>query len=518
MSELQVSRFALVLLVVACTNELNGPGGDGPGGDDPNRPGLAQPSIRRMTSREYKNTLRDLFPGIELPALTLVSDNGPSGFDNDATALTPSQALVDQLQRETQSVAERIAEDLTAVLPCAAMANAACGRSWVDDFGARAFRRPLQPAERDAFVAIFDQFLESTDFETAFVLTTQAILQAPPFLYRIETGDTLSNPYDVASRLSYFLWGSMPDAALLQAAAQNQLTTPTQIAAQVDRMLQDPRAVEGYQAFAAQWLQFARIASANPEGALPWDEGVRSALYEEAARFMSDIIFSRNGTLRDFLTSTKGFISPDTAAYYGRTANAWTEVELADRAGYLLRASFLVATGHQSQPSPILRGSVVTQQLLCVDYSDIPPPTSQDLPPADPNLPPTNRNKLDALVNASACSACHQVINPVGYAFERYDQFGQVRNQDNGYEIDSSGEFEGHQFADANGLRDYLTGAGAKQVSDCVTRKALVFASGSADVDATLLADVQGAFTSEKSFKELMKIIATSSRFLGTSP
>jgi hypothetical protein len=489
-----------------------------PGSTDEGQCGAVPvPPIKRLSHVEYVNTVRALLPDIDVALPELALDPTPHGFDNDADALRASPLLVDQYSVAANRLAERVRERQGEYLPCDAAEGAACGHAFIDAFAPRAYRRPLTTEERAELVATFDAYLAQDGFDVALELTLQQILQAPQFLYRIETvgPDGRPGPYDVASRLSYLLWSTMPDAA----AAHNRLGTPAGIEAEVDRMLADPRALDGFMNFAQQWLGLARLdrVSKLPEDGL--DDTLRAALAEEARRFLTDIVFASGGTLDDLLTSREAWVSPETAAFYGLPAPAdWQRMELPDdRRGFLMQLQFLAAHGHPNNPSPVLRGLFVLQRLLCVELGSPPAGVDMSIPEGDPDMgPTTNRQNYDRATSGEVCSQCHVVINPVGFAFEHFDTMGRWRDQDNGLPIDDSAAVSGTTLDGAGGLVDFL--AASEQVDRCVTRKHMYYALAGTEAaeDPCLTADVAADFAaSGGSLRELMRSIALHARFNG---
>lgn len=479
------------------------------------------PPAKRLSHAEYRNTVRDLFPGLELELPELVADPTPLGFDNDADALRANALLVDQYNVAATHIAQRLRERKDEFLPCDPAEGASCGHAFIDELGPRAFRRPLTASERALFTFTFDEHFAHHGFDVALELTTQVFLQSPQFLYRFEDVGPggVAGPYDVASRISYLLWGTMPDDLLFEAAAADRLGTLAEIATEVDRMLEDPRALDGFMNFARQWLHLARIDSAHKladDGLTP---ELRAALAEEARRFLGELIYARGGTLDDLLTSSRAFVGPETAAFYGLPVpEGWEEVDLPDdRRGFLMQLQFLTAHGHPHNPSPVLRGLFVLQRLMCVELGSPPAGIDMSIPEGDPDMgPTTNRENYDRATGGDACVACHSIINPVGFAFEHFDTMGRWRDLDNGLEIDDSAMVDGTALDGAGALIDYL--ASSEQVDQCVTRKHLYYALAGTEAahDTCLTDDVSQAFAeSDGSLRELMRTIATHPRFTG---
>ncbi len=512
---------------LAVASATAGPGCWGNIGDPGNTASRCGPiptvPIRRLSHAEYRNSVRDLFPSLDVPQLALVADPQPYGFDNDAAALTASPLLVNQYNVAANLIGERVAARVGELVPCDPAGGSTCGRTFIADLGSRAFRRPLAQAELDELQAVFDRYL-GEGFDVAVQLTTQAILQAPQFLYRVETPnpDGTSGPYDIAARLSYLLWATMPDQALFDAASRGELSTPAQIAAQVDRMLTDTRALDGFMNFAHQWVDLARLGRASKDSAGGWSEDVRAALAEEARLFLSEIIFKRGGTVADFLTSSKAFVSAETAGFYGLPAPGGTEfveVDLpAERRGFLLQAQFLAAHGHSTNASPVLRGLFVLKNLLCVDLGSPPAGVNMTLPAGEEGVATTNRQNYERVTGAALCQSCHGVINPIGFTFENFDTFGRHQTMDNGLPIDASATINGTAVDGALAFVDYL--ATSEQVRQCVGKRFLTYSLGGAAParDACLADEVNADFAAASgSLAALMKTLATHPRFLGTA-
>jgi hypothetical protein len=481
------------------------------------------PVPRRLSHTEYRNTVRDLFPMVDVPDVELVADPTPQGFDNDAEGMQPSPLLVNQYNVAANEIATAVRQRRAQVISCLPTAGSACGAEFIAQYAPRAYRRPLAPSEQAVLQQVFDTYYAQSGFDVAFELTTQVILQSPAFLYRVESigPDRRPSPYDIASRLSYLLWSTMPDEALFASAAAGELQTPAQIEAHVDRMLADPRALEGFMVFASQWLDLARIDRVTKLPADGFTDGVRAALREEAQRFLAEVIYNRGGTVSDLLLSSKAFVTAETAAFYGLPAPAsgtWQEVDLpAERRGFLMQAQFLASHGHPNNPSPVLRGLFVLKELMCVQLGSPPAGVDMSIPEGDPNMgPTTNRENYERVTGADLCQTCHSIINPVGFTFERFDTMGRLRTDDNGLPIDTSGTITGQSVADAHALVEYM--ASSPQVSECVTRKYMLYALNGGETvdDRCLTRDIANTFEATGgSLRGLMRSIAVHPRYNG---
>jgi hypothetical protein len=503
--------------------------GDGDTGDgDPDGPELKLPA-RRLSHFEYSNTLRDLFPHIVLPNLELPADPSSEGFDNDGQALVPSTVLIEAYDENARQVAHLATEDLPTLLGCDPADGEVCIEQFVDSFGAKAFRRPLTEQERVDLLVFYGEAPGDTDLRAGTELTISLILQSPQFLYRIELPPEGAEPtepgelapigaYDVATRLSYFLWSSMPDDELIAAAAGNALSTPEQIETQARRMLADPKAKDAFLHFHEQWFDLGRVDTITKLPEHNFDDALREAAKQEARQFVEHVLFDDAGTLTDLLTSNRTFVNDRLAEIYGVAPpgpDTWVEVELdpAQRAGFMTQVAFLSGHGHPLNPSPVLRGVYSLKDVLCWPLG-APPPVAEAM--MIPEAPPdqTNRQAYEALTAADECQFCHAIINPVGFAFENYDTLGRWRDQDNGQPIDASGHFQDANFVGVPELMSQL--ATRSDVHRCVSTKWLRFAYGGGRVLATpgILDQTTEEFAAvDYSITELMIAIVTNPRF-----
>lgn len=423
--------------------------------------------LRRLTARQYANTVRDLFPGVAIPEPTILTDPGVAGFENNASAQTPSALLIEQYQRAAVDVTAAAFEQAELWLPCTSDGGAdpqACGHALILDLGARAFRRPLAAETAQVYLDFFATQLEEHDFAVAIQLTIQALLQAPQFIYFIESttseaeGPQPLDDHSLATRLSYFLWDTMPDAELLAAAAAGQLTSDeATLRAQVERMLADPRARLATINFYRQWFDFDAIDDIAPDPATypEYTPALRESMKQELERLAAWTVFDLEGRLRDLLLADRSFVDPQLAAIYGVPAPTtdWQLVDLDPdrRAGILTSAGFLASRAHPVHPSPVKRGVFVLEHLLCQPPPPPPPNIDTTVPAATPADPKTNRERYQAHTVDALCQGCHVGIDGLGFGFEHYDSLGRWREHDNGFEVDASGQLFG---SDVDGAFD----------------------------------------------------------------
>ncbi|MEO7733675.1 MAG: DUF1592 domain-containing protein, partial [Kofleriaceae bacterium] len=360
--------------------------------------------------------------------------------------------------------------------------------------------RPVTADEQDRFTLRFAAWKASIDFEAAVQLTLSAMLQSPQFLYRPEPAAPSGSvpaavePYAMASRLAFFLWESVPDEPLLEAAAHDQLRTEAQVRAQAARMLDDPRARRMLWDFHRQWLGLERVLADEHQVRTPeidpgWTASTPAETVEESRRFVENV--APGGTLHDLLTSRRAWVNGDLARIYGLPAPAdpaaWQEVELpaAERAGLLTRAAFLAGTSHRGGTSPPIRGNAIQLRMLC--QLAVSPPADADLsmPVAMPDDGPrTTRMLFEARTSPPQCQGCHVGLNGLGFGFEHYNAAGGFQSQEQGLPIDATGvitrtDVDG-PFDGALALSDAL--GDSEQVYRCAAQQWMRFALGRAPV------------------------------------
>jgi hypothetical protein len=456
---------------------------------------------RRLSRSEYLATVRDLFPSLDLSSLTIGSDPTEHGFENRAELLVPRPMLIEQYNTAAADIAAAAIDDPSAIVPCEPTleAEAMCGAKFVETFGRRIFRRPLSAEELDTYTGFLNaERAAGTGLEGAVQLTLEAMLQAPQFLYRIELGEgpvehgaVSLTRFEVATRMSYLLWGSTPDDELLARAEANELATAEQRELEARRMLADPRAARMLVEFHRQWLDFDELANEPKDRARypEYSADLATAIREESDRFVSRVMWRGDGTIRSLLTSREAEVNPLLAELYGVAApeSGWAPVTLdpTERAGFLTRANFLASRGHALEGSPPLRGIFVLDRLLCGSAGG--PPADADLsePAATAEGERTNRQLFEERLAAPACAGCHAIFTPLGYAFEGYDAIGRHRTTDHDAPVDASGRFAQGEidwnFTNAIELSERL--AESPEVMRCAADRWYAYASGNA-IDA----------------------------------
>lgn len=480
--------------------------------------------LRRLTHQEYRNSLADLFPAVDPTALRLVTDPYAGYYDTNLAALAVSSNLVLDYHGNARAIAALLRPNFDAELSCDRGLGRTCLEQTVGRLGRRILRRPLSSVEVEGYTSFFATGPTAGDFDASLQLALQALLEAPDFLYRPELGTPGPNPvlapYERAARLSYLLWASTPDEVLLDAAGNGALETDAQLAAQVDRLLADPKAERGILRFTDQWLKLRALNTAGKDPSENFSE-VRPALAESLGRFVW-AVFQRGGTMEELFTAPRAFVDERVAPIFGVPAPApgtWSEVAVdpQQRAGIVTHPAFLAGHGYPGYPSPVLRGVYVLERFLCNPPQPPPPGVIQSPPPTNDNgRALSNREGYDrvTLLAGETCANCHVTINPLGFAFEGYDTMGRFRTMDAGRPVDASGNSLGFRFNDGVDLARQLGQSG--QVARCLSKHWVEYAVGDSDLadDACFRRDVEQAFeASGRQLPSLIKAIALHPKF-----
>ncbi len=520
----------------ACTGELGSPVGQDTSAVCGTRTQPGPSPIRRLTRFEYDNTIRDLVGDDSKPSRDFPPEEQALGFNNNAATLGVTQLLAEQYMVAAEGIAARAtaADKITTLLGCdpVAMGEEACITAFITKFGQRAWRRPLAADEIDRHRTLFRTTRAAYDLPTGVQVVVQALLQSPHFLYRVEQATLLApkdnvvqvTGYEMASRLSYFLIGTMPDDALFAAAAAGELSTPEQIAAQARRLLDDPRARVAVRNFHTQWLKVdqVQIASKDPAIYPGFDPALRDSMQEGALAFMDDVLWNGDGTLDTLLTAPYAMMNAKLAGFYGvsgPTGDAFQRVELdpTKYAGVLTQPSLLAALAKPNQSAPVQRGKFVREQLLCQILPPPPPGVDITPPDLDPNL--TTRERFAQHDRDPVCAGCHHLMDPIGFGFEGFDGAGRFRATENGLPIDTSGEIFASKDADgkftgAPGLARQLVSS--QQLHDCVATQWFRFAYGRVETrdDACTIESLDHSFASSGyNIKELLVSLTQTDAF-----
>jgi hypothetical protein len=384
---------------------------------------------------------------------------------------------------------------LTAVFACSHRAGQrhtnACLRPSIARLARRAFRRPVAETEVATFLALAQGARRKGDsVEQSMSLALEAILVSPDFLFRIErdpgalaaTGAPVSD-FELASRLSYFLWSSMPDDALLQAAEQKTLRDPAVLTAQVARMLKDPKSQALVDGFGGQWLQFRALESVTPdkERFPTFDNNLRLSMRKETELFVEAMV-REDRSLLDLIDGPYSFLNERLARHYGIpgvTGSEFRRVDLTGtrRSGVLTQGSVLTVSSYATRTSPVLRGKWVLENILAAPPPD-PPAGTPRLDEAKIGADQSLRKQLEAHRSNATCAACHSRMDPLGFGLENFDAIGAWRTDDGKYPIDAKGALpDGRAFEGPDEIKAILRGD-RDEFAACVTEKLLTYALG----------------------------------------
>jgi hypothetical protein len=505
------------------------PGGGGPGvslpmpGSDPLEPDRTQAAckqiqtgpapIRRLTRSEYDATVRDLLGEDKGLAKSFPGEELQHSFDNSAELRSVSDVLAENYVTAAKEIGKTVTGKLGSFLDCdpGKDGEAACLDRFLDGFGTRIWRRPLDTEQRADLKQIFMNGKSGGSFADGIDAVVRVMVLSPQFMYRIErgvpaTGQSVErlDHWDMASRLSYLLWGSMPDAQLFDAARAGKLATRPELAAQARRMLDDPKATAMITNFAGQWLHLRELTDADKDTTLypAWKEEYPALFRQETEAFIAEV-WKQDAKVDTLLSAPFTMMNGPLAAFYGAkgtapTGTAFTKVMLdpAQRAGVLTQASMLAAKSGPDQSSPILRGVFVREQMFCQPLPQ--PPADVDANPPELNTTMTTKQRFAAHRNNPSCEGCHRLIDPIGFGFERYDATGTWRTTENGKPIDATGELTG---TDVDGPFDGAVALGrklaeSKDVESCVANHWFHFAVGreASDLDRCTVETLTSTF------------------------
>jgi hypothetical protein len=419
----------------------------------------------------------------------------------------------------------------SAVLLCAPEGDdeAACAETIVHTFASRAWRRPVTPEELDGLMALYAEARnQDGDWQEGVRTALRAVLMSPWFLFRVELDadplDPTPHPltaYELASRLSYFLWSSMPDDRLLMLAETGALLRDDVLDAEVRRMIADPKAAAVVDGLGVEWLFIEAVEASAPDPAkVPdWDEGLRQAMMTESRLFVADILLTDRSML-DLVNAPETFVDARLAAWYGLpppVGTGFVRVSTADRRGILTQGGLLTANSYPTRTSPVKRGKWVLTYLLC----EAPAPPPPGVPPIDQaELPDTGivslREQMELHRSDPACASCHKLMDPIGFGLEGFSAVGQLRTtDDNGAPVDSAGVLpDGNSFSGAAELADII--AADPGTPACMTSTVYTYALGRSPrvEDIALLESIESEFAAGGyRFADLASAIARSPAF-----
>ena len=472
--------------------------------------------IRRLTNAEYDASVRVLLgvtlaPSIELsfpPDAKQGPHNSPAGAAftvNDAQRVDP--VLADKLDAAAQAVVSEARKNrkLEALAPCAdaAALGEACAKTFIQSFGAKAYRRPLSDEEIAGLLKAYHVGADGYTYAEGIDLVTRVLLQSPGFLYVTELGAVDAGPSfvmtsdEIAVSLSYLLTSEPPDAALLGAAASGALTTPEARESEARRLLATPAGRERFVRVVREWLGIDEVTHREKlQGVYPEFASVSQAMEDESRAFIDEVLNNSTGTLAELLTADWTIVGAPLATVYGVTSageGKRTSLAAVKRRGILNQGAFLSVFATNNGSHPVFRGVAVMRRIACLETAD---PGALGVvvsfPTADPTK--TTRNRFEAHARDRGCANCHTSIDSFGFAFESFDGMGKTRTMENGLPIDtqvtvSTGSDLDGTYADSTELANAL--ARSESVKTCLARQ--IFRSTAARSDASI-EDAENAF------------------------
>lgn len=502
----------------------DGSGDAGESGGDTDPPPACSPDVgktrlRRLTREQYANAVTDLL-GLEGEwGDNLEYDEKIGPFSSNYTSPV-SGVLVDQYIASAEAIGEAAVAELEAFVSCDP-STPACVDDTVLHLGRRAYRRPLEDGEHERLVTLVEG---APDAPAGVGLLVRALLVSPNFLYHVEVDEGamgVVRDHELAARLSFFLWNSIPDDTLLDAADDGSLADPEVRRAQVERMLADPRAQRTLRSFHAQWLGIDGLSSLQKNAEhVPEFETLRASMQAELGRFVDWAMTEGDGSLETLLTAPYAFTDAPLAALYGIELPPGHDpsdpLPVENRAGLLTLPAFLATHAHDADSAPIRRGVMVRTNLLC--NPPPPPPPDANIEPPDPDPDATTRELFEEHTADPTCAGCHVFIDGIGLGFEGYDGVGAYRTQENGLPVDESGELVA---ADVEGTFEgvpELAGmlAQSESVQQCVVRQWFRYSLGrfELDEDACTLQMLEDAFEdADHDIRSILIAIATSDAF-----
>jgi hypothetical protein len=516
--------------------------------------------VRRLSRIEYDNMVRDLGidPNNTQPATQFVTeqkiDTGKAGNFNTNAYATISGTLINQqyLEAAESLAAAAVANSnvLAALLPSSSCGtkNAACASAFITTWANRAFRGQLDASETTALNTLYATVSAQFDFPTGIQAVIEAVLTSPRFLFVLEFGQPSSDPsaaavpltpMELATRLALYLWRSIPDQTLIDAANGvngGSLVSASDVATQATRMLADPKATSALSDFADQWLDIENMNSVTKDTQFTkWTSNVAADLHTESLTTFTQAVLS-NSSFTSLLTSGSSYINGDLASFYGLsgspTFNTATTVNTAanPRMGILSQGSVLAMHSHTSLPSPTKRGRLIRQQVLCEEVPD--PPASVGgvpipPPPASITSGTTRAAYLQHVSGNTVCNNCHQFMDWLGFGFDNYDATGAYITQENSTNVDPSGKFIPYpNTSDISGtfqnMTDMITQLSAsQQVDQCFALEELRYAllRSETSEDACSAQQIYQAFSgSNFNISKLLVAVVSSNSFMYRTP
>jgi hypothetical protein len=532
LSEGSENHDALVELVARSLGTFTCTGMDGEDAAACDQGGAGVRRVRRLSHVEYNRTVAALLGAPTDLGLAFAADSVVEGYSNNADALLVSGLLADQYREAAESLADQLVADLPARLGCDPVADGEpeCAATFITNFGKQAYRRPLTDTERARYQTLWSEAASAEDFAGGIRWVISAMLQSPGFLYRSELGDHVGDgiyqltAYELADELSYLISGGPPDAALTAAADDDTLKDPAVLTKHAERLLAASSSDATLHRFVDEWLHLDRLPSV-PRDATLYPEltpEIRAAMLGETHRFTA-AVFRDGGALADLLTASHSYMTDALADFYGAPAGSgspdgggFKRVDTGVAAGLLGHGGVMTTHALPTSSSPIHRGKLVRERLLCQEMPPPPPALDTSPPPVDPTL--STRERYIQHSADPTCAGCHTRIDPIGFGFEHYDAIGRQRAMDGAHAIDASGEVlltdnTDGPFDGAEELAQLL--AGSPDVEACYALQWARFAVGSAENSELqcVQSELSAAFTAAGGRLDSLVLALVNTRF-----
>ncbi|WP_437729742.1 DUF1592 domain-containing protein [Sorangium sp. So ce1335] len=553
-SSREVAAVFALAFAAACTGALGDPadgagppaggaaGDDGPStGSDPPPFQPAAGMLRRLTRTQFRNAVRDVF-GVEVDLHDLDADSWNGGFAAiGAATVVTSERGVEQYHAAIEGAVDAVFADparrgeFIGCTPSGA-AGDACVRGFIEALGLRAWRRPLEATEVERLVSVATN--AASELGSAFEgarWATVALFTSPNFLYRAELGAPSADGslrltgHEMASRLAFLVWNSLPDRELLDQAASGVLGTVEGVRAAATRLLDAPAGREAVGAFAEEYMRLDRIGTQAKDAELfpEYGPALQAAMARDMRGTWEVLAFDEQASALDLFSTTKVVVNAELAQLYGldaaglgsRTFEVRSLPADGPRVGILGKAGFLSQFANQKEGSPTLRGKFMRDALMCTPVPPPPGDVALELPEPPADRPMTKRQRLEQHRTAAACAACHAFMDPIGLPLETFDAIGRYRTTDHGLPIDPSGDFDGAPVADARELG--MTVSESDAVARCLVRKYYTYAAGheERDVDRSVLDTLAASFeASGFKLRELVLDVVTNEAFSSVAP
>ncbi len=500
-------------------------------------PGL----LRRLTHTQFRNSIRDLL-GVTVDTTDLQEDDWTGGFAAiGAGILSTSEDGVMAFQAQVEAAVNAVISDdakRQALLGCtpSGAANDACIQGFVQSFGLRAWRRPLEAAEVERIVAVASKAAtELGSANEAARWAAIALLNSPNFLYRPELGAAGANGalrftgFELASRLAYLIWNSTPDEALLEQASSGALASADGVRAAVTALLDSPNGREAMAAFAEEYMQLHKVLSQAKDPSLypEYTPTLQVAIVRDTRETWASVAFDDGANTLSVFTTPKVVVNSELAKLYGLDPGSLTPTTFetrslpldGNRLGVMSKPGFLSQWSNQQEGSPTLRGKFMREALMCLTVPPPPEGTNTKLDEAPPGTHLTKRMKLEKHREDPTCAGCHSLMDPLGLPFENFDAIGRYRTLDDTLPVDASGDFNGKPVANARELGEVM--AADASVAQCFVRKYYSYAVGHRERagDQSVINDLYASFQgSGFKFRQLVQDVATSEAFSTVAP